>query len=267
MINKFYNMYALFFGKIFFVKLNKFLFNLSLRGLGILNYKIEYLNGEKAFLKKYLKEKTNPVIIDVGANVGDYCLEVLRINSNSSIFAFEPHPVTYSKLVSNLNNKSQKLFNVGVGDKNDMLELYDYSEHDGSEHASLYHDVITDLHKESAISHQVKVVKLDDFLFKEKVDIIDLLKIDTEGNEFKVLLGLKEYINKGKIKAIHFEFNEMNIVSKVSFKDFWDLLSSKYNLYRIIPGGELLEINNYSPIGCEVYAYQNIVALLNDKVD
>lgn len=54
----------------------------------------------------------------------------------------------------------------------------------------------------------------------------------------------------------------MNIVSKTSFKDFWDLLSD-YNFYRILPG-ELLPIKNYSPIMCNV-ALRNIVAILKES--
>lgn len=91
-----------------------------------------------------------------------------------------------------------------------------------------------------------------------------MLKIDTEGNEFKVLLGCLEALKEKRINAIHIEFNEMNIVSKVSFKDFWDLLSD-YNFYRILPGGGLLPIKNYSPIMCEIYAFQNIVAILKES--
>jgi hypothetical protein len=105
-------------------------------------------------------------------------------------------------------------------------------------------------------------VALDKFLKEENIDCVDLLKIDTEGNEYKVLIGVSEYIYAGKIKAIQFEFYEMNIISKVSFKDFWDLLS-KYRFYRILPGGGLIEIKNYYPLTTEIYAFQNIVAILN----
>ena len=101
-------------------------------------------------------------------------------------------------------------------------------------------------------------------MISQNVQVIDLLKIDTEGNEFNVLLGCKEFLKNRQVKAIHFEFNEMNIVSKVSFKDFWDLLSD-YNFYRILPGGGLLPIKNYSPIMCEIYAFQNIVAILKES--
>jgi hypothetical protein len=53
----------------------------------------------------------------------------------------------------------------------------------------------------------------------------------------------------------------MNIVSKSTFKDFWDFLSG-YNFYRLLPGGALLPIEDYSPILNEIYAFQNIIAIL-----
>ncbi len=124
--------------------------------------------------------------------------------------------------------------------------------------------MIKDLHKGNPISHTVDIIKLDNFVLEQNLSVIDLLKIDTEGNEFKVLLGCINALQDKRIKAIHIEFNEMNIVSKVSFKDFWDLLRN-YDFYRILPGGGLLPIKNYSPIVCEIYAFQNIVAILKDN--
>jgi hypothetical protein len=102
---------------------------------------------------------------------------------------------------------------------------------------------------------------LDDVIDQESISDLDLLKIDTEGNEYSVLKGAIDSIGKNKIKAIHFEFNEMNIFSGVTFKMFWDLLA-QYDFYRILPDGNLVNIKNYSPIHCEIYAYQNIVCLL-----
>ncbi len=261
MLSTIYKIYGFLFAKKIFNKFNKFLFQLSLRGLGILNCKSDYLIGEKFWLQKYLQDKNKPVILDVGANIGNYSLNVLESNKNASIFAFEPHPLTFKKLIANIQSKNFKAYNYGVGDSEEHIELYDYDNKDGSSHASLYKDVIKDLHKGNPISHFVEIIKLDDFLLKEKINSIDLLKIDTEGNEFKVLKGCIEHLKNKKIKAIHMEFNEMNIVSKVSFKDFWDLLDD-YEFYRILPGGSLLPIKNYSPITCEIYAFQNIVAIL-----
>lgn len=266
MFNLIYKFYGYLFSRIIFIKFNKFLYQISLRGLGVLNHQDQYLMGEKYWLNKYLKNKNNPIVFDVGANIGTYSKDILEANKSSLIYAFEPHPITYKNLTNNLSHINLQAFNVGVGRENGRLELYDYDTKDGSAHASLYRDVIKDIHKGNPISHSVKIIKLDEFLIDKNIEHIDLLKIDTEGNEYNVLLGAQDYLKHKKIKAIHFEFNEMNIVSKVSFKDFWDLLS-QYEFYRILPGGELLKIKNYSPIGCEIYAFQNIVALLKATHD
>jgi len=260
MKDKIFELYALVFAKPLFVKINRFLLNLALRGLGILNYKSDNLTGEKKWLYRYLKNIKNPIVIDVGANIGDYTNTILNINKNAKVFAIEPHPKTFKKLKVNIISENIQLFNVGISDRQGILELFDYKNNDGSSHASLYEDVIEDLHKGEVVSHKVEVNTLDELIGK-KVDRIDLLKIDTEGNEYKVLLGARQLLNSQKINAIQFEFNEMNIISKTTFKDFWDLLSEQYIFYRILPCGNLLKIKKYTPLECEIYAYQNIICL------
>ena len=87
-----------------------------------------------------------------------------------------------------------------------------------------------------------------------------LLKIDTEGHELEVLKGFEPYIRQNKVDLIHFEFNEMNVASRVFFKDFWEFLPN-YDFYRMLQDG-LIPIKNYNPVYCEIFAYQNIVAKL-----
>jgi len=99
---------------------------------------------------------------------------------------------------------------------------------------------------------------LDDFTEKEKITYIDFLKIDTEGNELAVLLGASNLLEHKKIGCIHFEFNEMNIISRVFFRDFRKTLCN-YDLYRLLPNG-LLPICD-SPVLNELFAYQNVIAL------
>jgi len=262
-----YRLYAYIFAKPFFAKFNKFLYQISLRGLGVLNFEGKYLPGEKQWLKSYLEGKQSPVVLDVGANVGNYTCDIFEVNPSSMVYAFEPHPATYSKLTDNMQKFSNNLFksyNLGVGQEKGVLELFDYADKSGSSHASLYKDVITDLHKGEVESCKVEIIALDEFFSRESIQEVDLLKIDTEGNEYKVLLGANTLLKEKKIKAIHIEFNEMNIVSGVTFKNFWDLLTD-YSFYRLLPGGKLLPIKSYSPVSCEIYAFQNIVAILKDS--
>ena len=70
---------------------------------------------------------------------------------------------------------------------------------------------------------KIDVIVLDEFFNQNKVSKIDLLKIDTEGYEYKVLLGLKKNIKN--IHLIHFEhhFDDM-IIKNYKFKDINNFL-------------------------------------------
>jgi FkbM family methyltransferase len=200
------------------------------------------------------------VIFDVGANVGNYAKKLRTSNLEATIFCFEPHPVNFDKLHQNMANLNIKMLNVGVGSAEGKLKLYDYADEDGSSHASLYKDVIETIHKRRSVEHEVEVIALDDFVVKNGIDRVNLLKIDTEGHEMSVLRGFERFIKSGKVDLIHFEFNEMNIASRIFFKDFWDFLPN-YDFYRMLPDG-LVPIKNYNPLYCEIFTYQNIVAKL-----
>lgn len=263
MLGKIISIYAFFFARPFFKKFNKFLHRLALSGLGILNYKSTVASGERAFLGEFLKNKTG-VVIDVGANQGNYSLEALGFNPSIRIYAFEPHPITFEVLSKKVGKRPNIMpINMGMSARPGKLHLFDYPSKDGSSHASLFQDVITELHGAgSAVSHEVALTTLDDFVSSQEISEITLLKIDTEGNELEVLRGGVNLITQGKIKAIHFEFNEMNVSSRAFFRDFWKLLEN-YRFYRLLPN-HMLEIKNYSPLSCEIFAYQNIVAILKD---
>lgn len=263
MLEKIIRIYVFLFARKAFEKFNKLLFRLSLGGLGVLNYQTSAISGERVFLKKYLPDQKG-VLIDVGANQGAYSKEALQYNPNMSIYAFEPHPETFKRLSDNLKiYKNVALINKGLSSEGGRLKLFDYADKDGSSHASLFEDVITEIHGAGAsVAHEVELTTLDELVESQNIHEISLLKVDTEGNELEVLKGAVDTLAKRKIKAIHFEFNEMNIVSKVFFKDFWRALEG-YRLYRLLPN-EMLEIKNYSPLSCEIYAYQNIVAILEE---
>lgn len=259
-MNVFLNVYRFLFARQCFYKMNKLLYQLSLRGLGILNFESDKVSGEKKFLTNYLVDSPEGAcIIDAGANIGNYSKAILEINPTVNLYAFEPHPKTFKNLSINIKQENFFAINAAVGNEDGMLSLYDYEVEDGSSHASLYRDVIENIHHASSVEHNVKVVRLEDWLRSNCIEEVFLLKIDTEGNELNVLKGVSEYISTGKINAIHFEFNEMNVSSRAYFKDFWELLKG-YDFYRLLPNG-MIRIDTYHPVYCEIFAYQNIVAL------
>ena len=99
-------------------------------------------------------------------------------------------------------------------------------------------------------------------LKRKEIERVLLLKIDVEGHELEVLKGFESYIKEGKVDLIHFEFNKLNVASRIFFKDFWEFLPN-YDLYRMVRDG-LVPIKVYDPTHCEIFAYQNIVAKLKN---
>lgn len=257
--------YRYIFARSMFYKFNKLLFNLSIKGLGILNFKNSKVSGEKYLVKKILPkllDKDNPVIFDVGANVGNYTNLVLQHFPNAQIHAFEPQPDNYSHLCNRTKNGNVKFYNIALGNSEKSQILYDISDTAGSAKASHYEEVITEIHKQNVVKFEVQVKTLDKISDEEGIDYIDFLKIDTEGNDLSVLEGASNLLKNKSIGCIHFEFNEMNIISRVFFRDF-RLILNNYEFYRLLPSGLILLSEN--PLSTELFAFQNIIAIPKNR--
>ena len=70
---------------------------------------------------------------------------------------------------------------------------------------------------------QVKQINFKNFLDKNKIEKIDLLKIDTEGYEFEVLKGLGSSISKVLIILFEHHYDNM-IIKNYTFQNIHDLL-------------------------------------------
>lgn len=236
----------------------------ALNGIGVLDKCEIDVTGEASFLSVCLEKVRSrlPVVFDVGAHVGDYTREVLKRSPRARVFVFEPHPKTFASLGELAELPNVTPLNLALGERDGELPFYDYRDMDGSFHASLYREVIETLHHAPSVTHTVAVRRLADVAAEYGVDRIDLLKVDTEGHEYAVLEGAEPLIRAGAVDVIHFEFNEMNVISRRFFKDFWDFLP-EYDFYRLLPDG-VLHIGKYIPLACEIFGFQNIVCVRKD---
>ena len=237
------------------------LLKIAYNKIGILKYQSPKLSGETylmdTILKSQLASKAKPVLFDVGANVGNYTQELTETFPEASIYAFEPNNHTYAEL-KKYQNLRVHCINSGLGSEEKMNIMYSYANDLNSEHATLYKDVLTDLHGTKTVQEiNFHITSLDKFSILNNLEFIDFLKIDTEGHELEVLKGAKEMLSKNKIGIIQFEFNEMNVVSRVFLKDFYSFLSN-YFIYRL-DSERLIPLFSYSSSN-EIFQFQNFVA-------
>ena len=209
-----------------------------------------------------------PVIFDVGANVGDYSALVHSLVPSARICAFEPAAPVYEQLVQHLSTIGGKAaaleaFNFGFSDEEKTVELYSYTVE--GEAASVISSIdrrlpTQVLQVEVADTEQIHVRTLDGFCASEGIDRIDFLKLDVEGHELAVLRGGKDMLERRAISMIQFEFGPANIYSRTYFYDFWSILSDRYDIFRIIPGG-IVPITYYGE-HLEVFLTTNYFAKL-----
>ncbi|MGD9129861.1 MAG: FkbM family methyltransferase [Candidatus Woesebacteria bacterium] len=260
-LKKFLYYFALIFSYQKFYKLSLILRYLSFRISGIDNYENNNISGETNFINK-LKNiyKNNKLcIFDVGCNKGDYSNLLLNTFPNLKLHCFDPSKINIAKMKKRFKTKNLFLNQVAVGKENGKIIIWDYSNNEGSEHASAYKDsLLTHNSNRKIKKYTAKKITLKNYIEQNAIEKIDLLKIDVEGMEFDVLKGLGKKILK--ISFIQFEFNLTNAYNKVLFLDFFELLNKNFKLYRLLPN-EFLPIQKYNPIEHEIYAFQNIVAV------
>ncbi len=153
---------------------------------------------EKVSMDLWIRlSKKSDVILDIGANTGIYSLVSETLRPNAKIYAFEPVKRVFDKLVNNiaLNNFSSKPYEVAISNKDGEAYIYDTD----SEHI-LSVTVNKNMLSLNTKTHKVSIntLKLSTLIKREKLEKIDLIKIDVETHEAEVLEGMGDYLAKFK---------------------------------------------------------------------
>ena len=157
-------------------------------------------------------------IFDVGANEGIDGLAQALYNRDCFIHAFEPNPElikTIKKLKKKIELKkgvnldNYKIYKCAVSDKNNYTYFYISKNHRVSSLNRLSNEIdnswpgYKNSHFKVIKKIKIKVINLYDFIVKNNIKNIRYLKIDTQGNDLKVLKGLKsavKIVSQGKFE-------------------------------------------------------------------
>jgi FkbM family methyltransferase len=202
--------------------------------------------GETSADATVLRGIARPTILDGGANYGQWARAINTVLSNpdATFYLFEPQEECQGALArTGLPNST--VIQAALGDHSGEAVLSGARPGYGA--ASIYERHDTYFGDMSAHQEKVNVVTLDEVIDQHSIDQVDLLKLDVEGAELAALRGAEASLAAGVIRAVGFEFGSANIYSRTFFRDFWDLLSPLgFRFARVLPGGRLLSIEDYS---------------------
>ena len=183
------------------------------------------------FMLEWLQPKAGEVFLDIGAHIGKHAIAVSKlVGEKGLVVAIEAIPANFAILTKNIelnelrnvvafnfaawNSKTTLQFLVGSTSANSNISRYNYGY--------------------GAIAVQAEK---PDSLLLDKLNLkrIDLIKIDVEGAEYEVMLGLEETISRFKPK-LFVEIWSQNMAKVKAFL--------KQHNYRIVKLSEIGEANS-----------------------
>lgn len=184
----------------------------------------------------------NPVVFDIGANVGDWTAEFESQAPSSQIWAFEPADPPFDELFRRfVNSRSVHVVQSAMGSAVGEADLW--FDQPGSGLASLSRRRLDHIGVDFASSKRVAVTTVDSFCGTHKV-VPDVIKIDVEGHEMDVLAGSRESLKSTSV--VQFEFGGTNIDTRTFVQDFFYFFRDiGFRLHRLSPRG-LRAVISYS---------------------
>lgn len=174
-------------------------------------------NDFTKYLKKYVNNN-NINVFDIGCYKGTFSEKIKYSFNNKKInfYLFDPNP--------NLKTEKFKINKVGISNKNgeELFYLNNLLPHSGSSINRLVkNDILWNFSRNFLFFNnrnykkiKIKVQKLDVFCKKNNIRKIDILKIDTEGHEIKVIQGASKILKNTKIVLVEILETKKNYLKK-----------------------------------------------------
>jgi len=215
-------------------------------------------NGEAVLLSR-LAALDCKVLVDVGANYGDWAIAALRNWPTASLHAFEVAPKTFGELQTRMANEAAPsrayLNNCGLGEHTGVQTMYYFPDHPELTCDRPRHE------NAASVPFEANIVAGDEYAAANGLDTIDFLKIDVEGAEHLVLKGFSGMLERGAIRCIQFEYGAFSIQTRVLLADYYQWLGERYWIGKVFPSG--VEFRDYQWTD-ESFRFANFVCVSRD---
>ena len=209
---------------------------------------IQGKDDEREIKEIFLSNINNgDIVIDVGANFGEYSLIASKKTKIGRVIAIEPLRENVERLKKNflLNKLSNyEVIESAVGNESKKMPLYKKNDNVG------YGFLDPTINEKQLIqTTEITVETIDDIISSRKIKKVNMLKIDVEGFEYEVLLGCKNSFKENKIEKIICEIHLQYLEKKGL---------SKYSIFKLLEeNGFLINEINKKDTRTHILAYQS----------
>jgi FkbM family methyltransferase len=213
-------------------------------------------NGERWFARKVAPR--SKCIVDVGANIGEWTQMCLSLNQHSDVYCFEANPATAHILANRFQAVSNvQVFPFGLGEQDAILDFHDHGQGSGLS-GFVSRERSAGLSAQRII--QVPCKRITDIADLARRDVIDLIKIDTEGFEMPILASMRPWLATRKVRLIQFEYGGTWIDAREYLADAFALFHEHgYKVGRLMPEA-VAWIERFDHRLHETFKYSNFVA-------
>jgi len=189
---------------------------------------------EEFLTKEILSPKRKGLLIDIGANFGYYSVLWLQ-KKDTRVIAVEPVEEYVEILHENLKSYDSryKIFPGCIGDRDGTALIDTFGD------PTMLTKVVENEHQEGV--RRVEMLTLSSLLKQYNESTIDVLKIDAEGYDIKILESCKTLFTAKAIKTVFWE--TANTSEEKDMIDFLEKLGYSKILEKGATGYELLESN------------------------
>jgi FkbM family methyltransferase len=179
-------------------------------------------DGERTLRVDYPLNE-NSVVFDMGGFEGNWAAEIYARYS-CHILVFEPHLPFYENIKQRFSKNGKiKVYPFGLSSKTEKVCFYESA--DGSSTFQVTEEGVA----EEKVT-EIELVDVSDFIEKQNVRNIDLIKINIEGGEFELLERLIEKKQLSLFANLQIQFHDINAESESRMRSIQNELAKTHEL-------------------------------------
>lgn len=161
------------------------------------------LGGEKKVLRRLIQEaRAGDVVYDIGTNIGLYTVFLAKaVGERGCVIGFEPELRSYRRCEENLRLNALtnvRLFDRALGSE----EKEHYLVVDDQLGSGVHHVLRSKDGSAGSRLQPIKVVNGDRFITEQALPMPNIIKVDVEGMEMEVLLGLSQTLWRPECRLV-----------------------------------------------------------------